>query len=156
MAMPLVQWHIWRLEYDQAHRTPHRNKGQGHQGLEGKSHFWHKKNTLRFTEVLGKLACRVCSKILGIGSAERAWGDVKHLKTNKRSHLSAKKVKMQATIFGSCSSERASLCHSLKATGKNQLDVEDTWRDDDFDVLGLSKYGVAILDVAPKKKKKYF
>jgi hypothetical protein len=50
----------------------------------GASHIWHSKNSLRYTKVFGQLACRVCSKILGIGSAERAWGDVKHLKTNKK------------------------------------------------------------------------
>jgi hypothetical protein len=67
----------------------------------GASHIWHSKNSLRYTKVLGKLACRACSKILGIGSAERAWGDVKHLKTNKRSHISGDRVKKQATIYGS-------------------------------------------------------
>jgi hypothetical protein len=36
---------------------------------------------------LGAFACIVCSKLLGIGSAERSWGGVKHLKTNKRSHI---------------------------------------------------------------------
>ena len=39
----------------------------------GASHIWHSKNSLRYTKVFGRLACRVCSKILGIGSAERAW-----------------------------------------------------------------------------------
>jgi hypothetical protein len=36
------------------------------------SHIWHNRNTLRTTDFLCKLACRVCSKILGIGSAERS------------------------------------------------------------------------------------
>jgi hypothetical protein len=67
----------------------------------GAAHIWHSKNSLRYTKVFGKLACRVCSKILGIGTAERAWGDVKHLKTNKRSHISGDRVKKQATIYGS-------------------------------------------------------
>lgn len=66
----------------------------------GTSHIWHTKNSLRYTKIFGKLACRVTSKILGIGSAERAWGDVKHLKTNKRSHISAERVKKQSTIYG--------------------------------------------------------
>ena len=35
-----------------------------------------------------------------MGSAERNWGDVKYLKSEKRSHLSAEAVEKQATIFG--------------------------------------------------------
>ena len=31
-------------------------------------------------EVLGFVACRVCSNVLGIGMAERAWGDLKLVK----------------------------------------------------------------------------
>ena len=66
----------------------------------GCSYMWHKKNSVPFTKVFGKFACRVCSKIVGMGSAERNWGDVKHLKTDKRSHLSSEAVEKQATIFG--------------------------------------------------------
>lgn len=73
------------------------------------SHFWHSKNSLRYTKILGQFACRVCSKILGIGSAERSWGDVKHLKTNKRSHLSAENIKKQATIYGAYCIEKADI-----------------------------------------------
>jgi hypothetical protein len=59
----------------------------------GNIHFWHKKETLRFTIIFGRFACRVCSKILGIGSAEHSWGDVKHLKTNQQSHLSSRQLR---------------------------------------------------------------
>lgn len=58
----------------------------------GRSHLWHKKNSLIQTKVFGKFACRICSKIVGMGSAERNWGDVKYLKSMKRSHLSADAV----------------------------------------------------------------
>ena len=40
-------------------------------------HLWHKKYSLPSTKVLGFVAFRVTSKILGIGSAERSWGYVK-------------------------------------------------------------------------------
>ena len=63
------------------------------------SHLWHEKYSLPYTEVLGFIACRVTSKILGIGSAERSWGDVKHLKSNKRSHLSGDKIEKQAILY---------------------------------------------------------
>ena len=41
---------------------------------EGKAHVWHDTYSCLNTDVLGWLGCRVTSKILGIGSAERAWG----------------------------------------------------------------------------------
>jgi len=52
------------------------------------------------TKVLGQFACRVCSKIVGMGSTERNWGDVKFMKSEKRSHLSPAATEKQATIFG--------------------------------------------------------
>jgi hypothetical protein len=106
---------------------------KGHKDiLEGRVFIWHKKETLRYTKEFGKFACRVTSKILGIGSAERSWGDVKHLKTNKRSHLSGERVKKQATIYGASCIEQAWLLRS-----KESEDVTTTpikyFRDDDFD-----------------------
>ena len=50
----------------------------------GRSHLWHEMHSCHHTKVLGFVACRVTSKLLGIGSAERAWGDVKSIKTGKR------------------------------------------------------------------------
>ena len=43
------------------------------------SNIWHQKYSLPSTKVIGFVACRLTSKILGIGSAERSWGDVKKL-----------------------------------------------------------------------------
>ena len=44
---------------------------------DGSSHLWHQKYSLPSTKVIGFVACRVTSKIRGIGSSERSWGDVK-------------------------------------------------------------------------------
>ena len=41
------------------------------------------KYSLPFTKVLGFVACRVTSKVLGIGAADRSWGDVKTIKFGK-------------------------------------------------------------------------
>lgn len=94
----------------------------------GNSHYWHFKNSLRYTKILGSFACRVCSKILGIGSAERSWGDVKHLKTNKRSHLSGEATKKQATIYGAYCMEKASMFGQMEKEGPITI-----WDDNDFD-----------------------
>jgi hypothetical protein len=83
---------------------------------------------LSYTDVLGKLACIVCSKILGIGSAERAWGDAKQNTNDTRSHLSAEAIKMQLTLFGTYCAE--------KAQSKQQQSR-----------LGLNRYGIDINEV---------
>ena len=64
-----------------------------------KSHLWHEKYSLPYTIVLSFVACRTTSKNLGIGSAERSWGDVKEIKSGKRSHLSTKSVEMRAILY---------------------------------------------------------
>lgn len=97
----------------------------------GKSYFWHQKESIPRTEVFGKVAARVCCKILGIGSAERSWGDVKHLKSNKRSHLSSDKVKKQATLFGQSSMDMARY-KEINASGDL---LADYWMDDDLEVV---------------------
>ena len=109
---------------------------------QGDSYVWHKKNSLKFTEILGAFACRVCSKILGIGAAERSWGDVKHLKTNKRAHLSGIKVKKQATIFGATCIEQAQIRKSLKNNDSTLIPyrfLTDEDFDDMFDMLKQEK-----------------
>jgi hypothetical protein len=97
----------------------------------GKSHMWHKKNSYFQTKVLGKFACRVCSKIVGMGSAERNWGDVKYLKSEKRSHLSPEAVEKQATIFGaSCMADADIERKKLQASTSERYKF---WDEDDFD-----------------------
>lgn len=99
--------------------------------LVGDSHIWHKKNSYFQTRVLGRFACRVCSKIVGMGSAERNWGDVKYLKSEKRSHLSPEAVEKQATIFGSsCMSDAA---HERQKAQQNTIEPYKFWDEEDFD-----------------------
>ena len=65
----------------------------------GKSYQWHELCSLPYYAVFGKAVCRVSSKILGIGCAQQAWGDVKHLKTNQRVNISRKRVEKQAILY---------------------------------------------------------
>jgi hypothetical protein len=75
--------------------------------MMGKDHLWHKLYSSPFTEVFGIVACRVCSKSLGCGPAERNWGTLKQLKSGKRSHLSGDKAQKQATIYGAACMDKA-------------------------------------------------
>jgi hypothetical protein len=112
-----------------------------------RSHIWHMKNSLKFTEWFGRFACRVCSKILGIGSAERAWGDVKHIKKDNRAHLSGGATEKQATIYGRHCSEKAKF-RQLGKTETTQL----FWEEEDFEHLALGKYGLERIELEGQKK----
>ena len=124
------------FEYFQSHTGPYSEREyiyKNHADLDKRAYLWHKKESLRYTTYFGEFACRVCSKILGIGSAERSWGDVKTLKTNKRSHLSGERVKKQATIFGASCIEQARF-QRLEMTSSGDVSTSPLkfWRDDDF------------------------
>ena len=96
---------------------------------QGKSYLWHKFFSEKSTKVLGRLACRVTSKIIGIGSAERSWGDVKHLKSGKRSHILGKTLDKQATIYGRSCVEVARIKRDLKR--KDNIHEENLFFDDE-------------------------
>lgn len=49
--------------------------------------------------MLSYVACRVCSKLAGIGASERIWGDVKHVKSGKRSHIGPASVGKRAILY---------------------------------------------------------
>ena len=66
-----------------------------------------------------------------MGSAERNWGDVKYLKSEKRSHLSAEAVEKQATIFGASCMMDADI--ERKKVQSNTEERYKFWEDDDFD-----------------------
>jgi hypothetical protein len=71
----------------------------------GKSDFvvachWHHTWTLSRIKVLGKLACLVLSKNLGIGTAEYNWKQVKKIKYRDRANLGNKVTAKITNIYG--------------------------------------------------------
>ena len=109
---------------------------------KGNSHLWHKLYSIPFTDVFGKVACRVCSKPLGCGPAERNWGALKHLKSGQRSHLSADKAQKQATVYGAASMEKARMVQD--AEERNGLVLESRWTDADLEFAhGLENWDAA-------------
>ncbi len=102
---------------------------------------WHKYYSAH-TKVLQVLACRVCSKILGIGSAKRSWKKIKKNMSGDRSRLSSAKAKMQATIAGIHSAEN----NKEDCAKKRKAGV--IWDDDDIETLGLDAHCLP-LDIAP-------
>lgn len=66
----------------------------------GRSYLWHEEYLLPYTNVLGFVACRVTSKLGGIGTAERTWGAVKEEITDgKRSHIGSDSLEKRAILF---------------------------------------------------------
>jgi hypothetical protein len=87
------------------------------------------------SQVLGKVACRILSTLLGIGIAERSWGAVKHLKNGCRSLMGSESTRMQATIFGASCIEKA---RTLKAQKEQAMEL---WNENDAEFqLGLESF----------------
>ena len=117
---------------------------------QGRSYLWHKNYSVKCTKVLGRLACRVTSKIIGIGSAERNWGDVKHLKSGKRSHISAKTLEKQATIYGRSCVEIARISREVK--NEDNVHQENLFFDDE-DLAEIIKIPKEDLDnIVPRRR----
>ena len=68
---------------------------------DGNIHLCHQKYSLTFTKVLGFVAFRVTSKILGIWSAERSWGDFKTIKLGKISDPGSDIFDKQSIVYTS-------------------------------------------------------
>ena len=80
---------------------------------------------------------------MGCGQAERNWGALKHLKTGKRSHLSAEKAERQATVYGAASIEKSRAVAAEEE--RNGWLVESRWTDADI----LMQVGLECFDGMP-------
>jgi len=91
-----------------------------------KAFRWHQNYSLLYTEVLGRLACLVTSKILGIGTAERNWKQVKAVKSGQRTNTGVLKAKYQVMIYSQYQQMKAQTrITRMSCAGK-------LWTDDDF------------------------
>jgi len=95
--------------------------------INGNSHLWHELYSLPYTSVLGFVACRVTSKRLGVGSAERSWADVKQIKDGKRSNLGGTSLEKRAILFTSAKLREANITQNA-----TNYDNTDFFGDDDI------------------------
>ena len=99
-----------------------------------KAYQWHYKYSLPTTKVLGKLACLVLSKILGIGTAKRNWKQVKAVKSGQRVNTGINKTKKQVLIYAQYQETRAQAKMArLAAAGK-------LWEDEDFASMKMDTF----------------
>jgi len=123
---------------------------------EGNSAIWHEAYSHEVTKVFGFVACRVTSKGVGMGASERAWGNVKEIKTGQRVGLSGKKVEALSIISQTHRLHQARVLRQLRETF-DCIDKHALWGEEDerFD-LALDKFGVnvsalRVLPSAPKR-----
>ena len=88
---------------------------------DGNSHLWHQNYSLPCTKVLGFVACIVKWNVLGIGAAERSWGEVKTIKSGKISAISSDLSDKQIIVYTSACTESARIeqCNSNKQFNEN-------------------------------------
>ena len=90
----------------------------------------------------------VCSKILGIGSVERAWKDVKKIKMPSRNRTLPERTRRMTTIVGHHCANRAARRREREARAGR------LWDEADFATLKLDKYGIDTEVLARTKKPK--
>ena len=118
---------------------------------EGKAHVWHDTYSVLNSDVLGWLGCRVTSKILGIGNAERAWGAVKQLMQGKREAISGSRIKKQATIYAkSCIDEAKIKSHNIDDGNETFV----TWTDED--IAFIKGAGISSEDASEYQRRPIF
>ena len=105
--------------------------------------MWHQKYSLPFTKVIGFVACRVTSKFLGIGATKRSWGDVKTIKSGKRSAVSSDVSEKQRVFYTSVCIESARIEQYQSDKQIYYNSSRHTWNEegDSFDHQ-LDKWGV--------------
>ncbi len=82
--------------------------------FEGCSHILHMFHSLPYTQVLGFVACKVTSKRLVSGAAERSLSEVKMIKDGKRSKLSGDSLEKHAILYTSAHLEEARICSNCE------------------------------------------
>jgi len=95
---------------------------------------WHAKYSIETTEVLGRLACLVLSKILGIGSAERNWKQVKKFKKEDHTKTGVDKTTKQVLFF----SQHQIMHGALRRTALSM--AGKLWDDNDFASMKMDEY----------------
>ena len=83
---------------------------------------------------MGNLACLVTSKILGIGTAERNWKQIKAVKSGQRMNTGMDKMKMHFMIYSQYQQMKAQ-AHIQKLSYAGKL-----WNDDDFKLIKMDEH----------------
>ena len=98
--------------------------------------------------MLGRLACLVLSKIVGLGSSERNWKELKRAKTPTMNQLRSDKLaKLTTPVSHHCAAKSKRRRARLARAGK-------LWTEDDFETLKLQKFRIGMSALSGKTKPK--
>ena len=103
--------------------------------IYGNSHLWHQTYSLPSTKFLGFVAFRVTSKIPEIWSADHSWGDVKTIKSRKRSAHRSDISESHSIVYISACIEEARIGGTIYHTyGKDDWHIHSwNYEDHTFD-----------------------
>ncbi len=87
--------------------------------LSGRSHAQYEMQSLRFTQVLGFVACQTTFKQLGIGSVEWSWSDDKMIKNGKQLNLGGSSLEKRAIPYTSAKLENVCVLRSYPNNNHN-------------------------------------
>ena len=107
---------------------------------QGKCYLWHEMYSLPYTDVLGIVACRCTSKVLGIGAAERSWKAAKHIKT-ARSAMGGDTLEKASILYHTARVNDARIAREEKEAVDGTADRYFTDADLYFDAQ-LANFGV--------------
>ena len=93
---------------------------------KGNLAVWHEQYLIPHTVVFDKVEVRETSKIIWMGSANRHWDDMKHIKSVKSLHLSTENTEKQSMIYKKARIYKAKV-HRDELEKLN--DVCDAWGD---------------------------
>ena len=122
---------------------------------KGNLAVWHEKYSIPHTVVFGKVAVSSNLNIIWMGSSERHWGKMKHIKSGNHSHISTEKTEKQLMIYTKARLDKSKV---RRNNLENLNDACAAWGDEDEKFnLGLEKFGVDIDALnMPAVPKRYF
>lgn len=136
-------WNQYKHFKNKTGKYDHKGRWHVDDAILGNSYLWHEKYSLPYYPVLGFVACRTTSKLLGIGAAERCWGAVKVLKCGKRSGIGGDNIERQSVLYSTAKIEEARIFQ--QNLEKPDAGVDGMWGDDDLNFdLQLEKWDVDI------------
>ena len=93
--------------------------------------------------MLGFVACRATSKIIGIGAAERSWGNGKTIKYGKRYAIRSDVSEKQIIVYKYACIESGKIAQSELDFNIDEIYPRHVW-DDDYEIFDnqLEKWGV--------------
>jgi hypothetical protein len=92
------------------------------------------------TKVLGKLACLVLSKILGLGTAERNWKQVKKIKYRDHANLGNKVTAKITNVYGQYQQVK------LRNRDDQRSSVGTLWTEEDLHCMKMDVFCADIAD----------